>query len=110
MLIRTSFSQAWRRPTTLTHTRYMDQCCQDLIDCQEYTTDTIITPLVQLSTLICRIQDYFSYHDIENTDVKGEALLHLSVANFDRELARITESIPQTCIQSNRKYHFLHPE
>ncbi|KAF2439641.1 hypothetical protein P171DRAFT_490333 [Karstenula rhodostoma CBS 690.94] len=96
-----NFAQAWRRPTTLTHTRYMDQCCQHLRDCQEYTTDTIITPLVQLSTLICRIQDYFSYYDIENADVKGEALVHTSVANFDRELASITDSIPQTLIQSN---------
>ncbi|KAL5374714.1 hypothetical protein DPSP01_011732 [Paraphaeosphaeria sporulosa] len=96
-----NFAQSWRRPTTLTHTRYMDQCCQHLMDCQEYATDTIITPLVQLSTLICRVQDYFSYYDIENADVKGEALVQLSVANFDRELARITDSFPQTLIQNN---------
>jgi hypothetical protein len=82
----------------------MDQCCQHLADCQEYTTDAIITPLIQLSALICRIHNYFSYDDVENADVKGEALVHLSVANFDRELTRITDSIPQLLIQNNRQY------
>ncbi|KAJ4350383.1 uncharacterized protein N0V89_009004 [Didymosphaeria variabile] len=96
-----NFAQSWRRPTTLTHTRYMDQCCQHLADCQEYSTDAIITPLIQLGALLCRVHNYFSYDDIENADVKGEALVHLSVANFDRELDRITESIPQALIQSN---------
>lgn len=87
----------------------MDQCCQHLVDCQEYATDATITPLVQLSTLICRVQDYFSYHDTENSDVNGEALLHLSAANFDRELARITSSIPQQTLLNNREFQHTGP-
>jgi hypothetical protein len=88
----------------------MDQCCQHLIDCREYVTDAIITPLIQLSALTCRIQIYFSYDDIENTDVKGEPLVHLSAANFDRELTRITDSIPQAIVQNSRQYYRSHPK
>ncbi|KAF1970011.1 hypothetical protein BU23DRAFT_219867 [Bimuria novae-zelandiae CBS 107.79] len=96
-----AFSQAWRKRTTLTHTRYMDQCCRHLAECQEYPSDALITPLIQLSALICRVNDFFSYDDIENAEFKGEAFIQMSASNFENELARLAESIPQNLLESH---------
>lgn len=70
-------------------------------------SDVLITPLTQLGALLCRVHNYFSYDDIENAEVNGENLVHLSIGNFDRELSRIAESVPETLLQSNRKIRLL---
>ncbi|KAJ4299129.1 hypothetical protein N0V90_004373 [Kalmusia sp. IMI 367209] len=51
--------------------------------------------------LLCRVNNYFSYDDIENAEVKGESLLQLSATNFESELARLAESIPPAIKESN---------
>lgn len=81
----------------------MDQCCQSLTDCQEYPTDTLIMPLVQLSALMCRVNDFYSYNDIENAEINGESMLQLSTNNFESELARLKDSIAPSLIENNRK-------
>lgn len=107
---KTSFSQAWRkRPVTLGHTRYVTQCLEHLANCREYTTDSLITPMIQLSALLGRINDYFSYDDIENADIKGESLLQLSVTNFETEVTRLAESIPVEVRETNCKSNRVSP-
>ena len=83
----------------------MEQCCRHLADCQEYASDTIITPLIQLSALLCRVNNYFSYDDVENSEVNGQAVVQLSVGNFENELARINESISPALLETSRMYH-----
>jgi hypothetical protein len=75
------------------HTRYMVQCCQLLAERREHPTDGLITPMIELSELTCRINDYFSYDDIDNTDVNGEMMLSFTTLNFRAELDRIRNSI-----------------
>jgi len=72
----------------------MTQCCQQLAERQEYASDSLVTPLVNMAELMCRINDYFSYDDIDNAEVKGESLIQLSTVSFQSELDRLVESIP----------------
>ena len=85
----------------------MDQCYQHLSECHEYPTDALIKPLVQISALMCRVNNYFSYDDIDNAEVQGETMIQLSITNFQSELARLTETIPSTLLDSNRTHNSL---
>ncbi|KAF2119342.1 hypothetical protein BDV96DRAFT_343251 [Lophiotrema nucula] len=89
-----AFAQAWRKPTTLQYTRYMAQCCKSVTESREVNSDILVSPLVKLSNLVSRVNDYFSYDDIDNAEVKGEAMLESSSLTFQSELAQIKENIP----------------
>lgn len=82
----------------------MDQCCQQLADCQEYPSDADITHLVRLGALMNRVSEYFSYDDIENSEIKGDTLLQMSVSNFKNELDRLVGTIPAAVLDDNRKW------
>jgi hypothetical protein len=45
---------------------------------------------------MCRISDYFSYDDIEDSEIHGETMLRLSTANFSAELQRLRDAIPES--------------
>ncbi|PSN72276.1 hypothetical protein BS50DRAFT_248067 [Corynespora cassiicola Philippines] len=91
-----AFAQAWRKRGTMAYTRFMGQCCQSLSEGQEHPSDALITPLIRLSELIGRINDYYSYDDIDNSDVKGETMIEMSANNFSAELNRIRDAVPTT--------------
>jgi hypothetical protein len=54
---------------------------------------------------MCRINDYFSYDDIEDSEIHGEALLKLSTTNFSAELQRLRDTIPDPVKQNCRFPH-----
>ncbi|KAF1951584.1 hypothetical protein CC80DRAFT_204263 [Byssothecium circinans] len=87
-------AQAWRKRATMQHTRYMAQCAERLTTRLEYVTDALMAPLIQLSELVCRINNFFSYDDVDNAEVKGELMLELSTTNFSTELDRIRDTAP----------------
>ncbi|PVI02420.1 hypothetical protein DM02DRAFT_701928 [Periconia macrospinosa] len=95
-----AFSQAWRKRVTIQYTRYMAQCCRNVASRQEYPSDVLILPLIQLSELMCRINDIFSYDDIENADVKGDMMLDMSITNFSSELDRIQDAVAPSVRQN----------
>ncbi|KAH8732874.1 hypothetical protein GQ44DRAFT_721115 [Phaeosphaeriaceae sp. PMI808] len=86
-----AFAQAWRKPATLRYTRHMSQCCDAFIE-SSVPTDVLIHPMIQTSELLSRVNDQFSYDDIENADVKGELLIGMSTTSFLAELKCIRES------------------
>lgn len=71
----------------------------------EHSSDLLIAPLVQLSELMCRINDHFSYDDIKNSEMNGEIGLELSTSNFSAELQRLRDSMPPS-VQQNSMYMF----
>ncbi|KAF1935721.1 hypothetical protein EJ02DRAFT_415320, partial [Clathrospora elynae] len=86
-----TFAQAWRKRTTLSYTRYMGQCCESFVN-SSMITDKFIPPMIQSCELISRVNDHFSYDDIENSEVNGELMLEMSTSNFRKELKRIRDS------------------
>ncbi|KAH7372288.1 hypothetical protein BKA66DRAFT_572409 [Pyrenochaeta sp. MPI-SDFR-AT-0127] len=86
-----AFAQAWRKRTTLPFTRFMAQCC-DTFAQSSIPTDTLISPLIKACELVSRVNDYFSYDDIENADVRGELMLEIATSNFRRELALVKDA------------------
>jgi len=80
----------------MSHTKYMVRCYQSLAKNPEYPTDTLIAPLIQLSELITRVNNHFSYDSIEDAEIKGELLLVMATNNFHQELERIKEAVPTT--------------
>jgi hypothetical protein len=87
----------------MSHTRYMIQCCQTLAERKEHASDMFITPLVELSELTCRINNYFSYDDIENAEVNGDMIVSSTTLSFRSDLDRIRKSIPAEA-KDNRKW------
>jgi hypothetical protein len=69
---------------------------------KEHRSDVLITPMVELCELTCRISDYFSYDDIENAEVRGDMMLSCTILNFRADLDRIRVSIPPEA-KDNRK-------
>jgi hypothetical protein len=69
----------------------MAQCCDAFVE-SSVSTDVLIRPLIKTSELLSRVNDHFSYDDIDNTDVKGEILLEMSVTNFLAELKYIKDA------------------
>jgi hypothetical protein len=95
LLTITRFAQAWRKRTTVPYTRAIARACQSFSQRPEYPSDLLITPLVQSSELMCRINDYFSYDDIEDSEIRGETMLKLSTTNFSAELQRLRDATPE---------------
>jgi hypothetical protein len=85
------YAQAWRKRTTLSYTRYMAQCCDAFAE-SSVPTDVLIRPLIKAGELLSRVNDQFSYDDIDNADVKGEILLEMSVTSFLAELKHIKDT------------------
>jgi hypothetical protein len=96
-----SFTQAFRKGSTMNHTRYMVSCCQTLTENEEEPTDALIAPLIRLSALMGRINDQFSYDDIDNAMIKGDMVLEMSMGNFRTELEGIKETIPTAFRQNS---------
>ncbi|KAF2634079.1 hypothetical protein P280DRAFT_474889 [Massarina eburnea CBS 473.64] len=98
------FAQAWRKRATMQHTRYMAQCAERVSSRLEYPSDALVSPLIQLSELSCRVNNFFSLDDIDNADVKGDLMLEMSTANFCAELDRIRDTVP-FIIKNNPTFH-----
>lgn len=60
-------------------------------------------PLVQSSELAMRISDYYSFDDIDETEIRGETLLKLSTSNFSAELQKLRDGIPES-VRTNSRY------
>ncbi|KAH5278832.1 hypothetical protein HBI23_049720 [Parastagonospora nodorum] len=99
--IAAAFAQAWRKRTTVPYTRALARACQDFSQRPEFDSDLLITPLVQSSELMCRINDCFSYDEIEDSDINGETLLKLSTNNFSAEIQRLRDAIPESIRGNN---------
>lgn len=98
-----SFAQAWRKRTTLPYTRYMAQCTEAFAG-SDVATDDLIKPIIQASELLARVNEYFSYDDIDNSDIRGENMLQMSTTNFLGELKRISNAVAtQSLLSSNSK-------
>ncbi|KAF2008161.1 hypothetical protein P154DRAFT_392929, partial [Amniculicola lignicola CBS 123094] len=102
-----AFAQAWRKRTTLVHTKFMLQCSEDVA---EVPSDALISPLIRLSEVISRANDYFSFDDIDNAEVRGDIILDMSMTNFRNELELIKSSLPDSVRQNTTiilKYQLL---
>ncbi|KAF1848917.1 uncharacterized protein K460DRAFT_364856 [Cucurbitaria berberidis CBS 394.84] len=94
------FAHTWRKRTTMPYTRALARHCQSFADRPEHPPDVLIAPLVRLSELKCRISDYFSYDEIEFSEINGDSTLDLSTGNFRSELQRLEESLPEVVRQN----------
>jgi hypothetical protein len=99
------FAQAWRKRTTVPYTRALARASQAFSQRPEFDSDLLIAPLVQSSELICRISDYFSYDEIEDSEINGETLLKMSTDNFSAEIQRLRDAIPES-IKGNSTFDY----
>jgi hypothetical protein len=55
--------------------------------------------------LLSRVNDHFSYSDIEDAENRGEIMLDMSVTSFLSELKHIKDSIlSNSLLQGNRRF------
>lgn len=86
----------------MTYTRSLARLCQSFADHPEQPSDTLIPPLIHLSELMCRINDYFSYDEIADSEFRGESVLNMTTDNFRSELQRIQDSMPEFVRQNSK--------
>jgi hypothetical protein len=99
----TRFNQAWRKRTTLPFTRAITRSC-DAFDGSSVSTDILIRPLTKITELMSRVNDHFSYPDIDDAEVRGEMMLDMSATSFLAELSHIKEStFSSPLLQGNSK-------
>jgi hypothetical protein len=101
MLTAIRFAYAWRKRCPLPFTKYTEQCYQHIAEQSKRPTDALIAPLIQLSELICRVNDHFSYDDIDNAEFAGEMMLEMAMKNFQTELERIRDAVPRSLSQNS---------
>ncbi|KAH7130240.1 hypothetical protein B0J11DRAFT_429636 [Dendryphion nanum] len=93
--VNTTYSQVWRKRTTMSFTKFMGRCSDSLSEDLDEPTDGFIRPLIQLSDLICRVGEHFSYDDSESAEFTGEIMMETLTSNFVNELLRIKQSAAQ---------------
>jgi hypothetical protein len=101
VLTSTSFAQAWRKRTTVPFTRAVADICQSFSERPSCPSDKLIAPLVKISEFMCRISDYFSYDDVENSELQGEHMLELATSNFRAELQNLRDAMPEDARQNS---------
>jgi hypothetical protein len=67
----------------------------------EYPSDSLIAPLIQLSELMCRVNEHFSYDNTEDSDIYGKINLEVSTSNFNAELQQLRDTMPATIRQNS---------
>lgn len=67
----------------------MEDCCRHLTTAGEYHTDKLIEPLVLLASLAGRVEETFSYFDVEYTLVQGSPGVSMAADGFLHELKLI---------------------
>lgn len=78
------------------YTKYLTHASKLLADIKEVPTDAIIPYLVQSTELSQRVHDTFNYDDLENADIRGEAITNITVQSFTHELEILKASVPKT--------------
>jgi hypothetical protein len=84
----------------------MARCCERL-STSTLPTDALITPLVQLSELAARVNEFFSYDDLENAEFGGNMMLELATNNFRTELERIQDSTQRIAVAKESSKSFI---
>ncbi|KAH7379244.1 hypothetical protein DE146DRAFT_682374 [Phaeosphaeria sp. MPI-PUGE-AT-0046c] len=98
------FNHAWRKRTTLSYSRSLKQCCA-AFEASSVPSDILISPLIKAKDLLSRVNDHFSYSDLDNADLKGDVILEMSTTSFLVELDQIRESIASNqTLQRNRTW------
>jgi hypothetical protein len=49
---------------------------------------------------MCRINDYFSYDNIEESELQGDTILDLSTNNFSTEYQRMRDTMSESVAQN----------
>ena len=88
------------------YTRSLARLCQSFADHPEHPSDSLIPPLVHLSEFMCRINDYFSYDEIQDSEIRGESALNMSTSNFRSELQRLQDFMPEHARQNSTPVPF----
>jgi len=86
----------------------MTRCCEFLSKQQENPTDALITPLIRLSELMGRINEHFSYDDVDDADIQGEPMLQMSMVSFRSELDVIVNAIPPDVRENSTSGYFCY--
>lgn len=94
----------------MSFTKFMGRCSDSLSEDLDEPTDGFIRPLIQLSDLICRVGEHFSYDDSESAEFTGEIMMETLTSNFVNELLRIKQSAAQLVKESislELKFHLV---
>jgi hypothetical protein len=90
------------------HTKFIEQCCLSFAERGEYPTDELICYLVRAQELSRRVQDTFSYDDLDNTEVRGERTTSIITKSLLSDLDNLQNSVPVSLRDHSRFFSRLY--
>lgn len=84
------------------YTRALARLRQSFVEQPSQPSDHLIPTLIDVTELMCQINDYFSYDEIEDSEVKGDAAVDLAAKNFRRELQRLRDRMSEPVKQNGK--------
>jgi hypothetical protein len=82
------------------YTKSIARACQSFTQQPDCPTDTLIAPILNACELLCRVNDFYSYDDIETSEVIGESTIDISTCNFRAELQQLRDTLPAAIMQN----------
>ena len=82
----------------MTHTDWIDNCCQILHDEQEYPTDAIATALVSARCLVKSARERLSYDKPALIQFQSDAVIQMTLNGLKKELEVLVAS--PACLQA----------
>lgn len=83
------------------YTKSLARACQSFSRQPYHPTDTLIAPLLNACELMCRINDFYSYDDIELSEVNGEAAIEVATNTFTAELRQLRDALHRSMVQNS---------
>lgn len=97
------FATSFRRRSFMPYTKYISQCCALLAQKKELLTDELISYFVRNQELSRRVQDTFSYDDLDNTEIRGEQITNITTRSLLSELDSFQSTVPDS-LRHNSKF------
>lgn len=83
------------KPSRLEHTLYIDRCCTQLLQDQEYSTDSLLVYLIRIQQIAIKINDTFWKKSEFTRDGPFQDVHALAIAVVKKELDVFMDHLPE---------------
>lgn len=96
-------SFAFRKPSNLKYTNYVETCCQELSDAKEVSSDHLLQYLIRLQRLAEDVNSAFDYDNHQQLPPLDAVRIEMLIKTFNKQLRQFEETFPDDILE-NSKY------
>lgn len=102
-----SLSFAFRKPSSLKYTDYVETCCQELSDAKEVPSDHLLQYLISLQRLAEDINSTFDYDNHQQLPPLDTVRIEMLTKTFNKQLTQFQETFPDDILENSTYYFTL---